>query len=120
MIRVSDKSRYRGLACRINLFVVRECSCLPVAGRGKQEETMRAVTVYRLDNGSNTGYRTRHPIGSILELRNNERVNNYNDLLRLAWRLFASDTADAVHIVIDVRQARRAILPELTIDCSTG
>ena len=77
---------------------------------------MRAVTVYRLDNGSNTGYRTRHPMGSVLELRKNERVNNYNDLLRLARRLFAVDTADAVRIVIEVSHARRAILPELSRD----
>jgi hypothetical protein len=81
---------------------------------------MRAVTVYRLDYGSNTRYRTRHPIGSVLELRKNERVNNYNDLLRMARRLFASDTADAVHIIIDVSHARRAILPELVRDCSAG
>jgi hypothetical protein len=77
---------------------------------------MRAVTVYRLDYGSNTGYRTRHPIGSVLELRNYERVNNYNDLLRLARRLHALDTADAVHIVIDGSQARQAYLPERTGD----
>jgi len=79
---------------------------------------MRAVTVYRMDFGSNTRYRTRHPIGSLLELRKHERVNNYNDLLRLARRLFALDTADAVHIVVDVSQARRAYPPELTKDCA--
>ena len=81
---------------------------------------MRAVTVYRLDYGSNTGYRTRHPIGSVLELRKHERVNNYNDLLRLARRLFALDTADAVHILIDVSQSRQAYLPELTRDWAAG
>ena len=69
---------------------------------------MRAVTVYRLDYGTNTGYSTRHPLGSVLEQRDYERVNNDNDLLRLARRLFALDTADAVHIVIDVSHARRA------------
>ena len=79
---------------------------------------MRAVTVYRLDYGSNTRYRTRHPIGSVLELRKHERVNNYNDLLRLARRLFALDTADAVHIVIDMSQARQAYKPERTRDYS--
>jgi hypothetical protein len=68
---------------------------------------MRAVTVYRLDYGSNTRYHTRHPIGSVLEQRNYERVNNDNDLLRLARRLFALDMEDAIHIVIDVRQARQ-------------
>jgi len=81
---------------------------------------MRAVTVYRVDYGTNTGSHTRHPIGSVLEQRNYERVNNDNDLLRLARRLFAWDTADAVHIVIEVSQARRAILPERTRDCSAG
>jgi len=50
---------------------------------------MRAVTVYRVDYDSNTGYRTRHPISSV-----------------------------AVHIVIDVSQARQAYLPELTRDCA--
>jgi hypothetical protein len=91
-----------------------------VEGRGQQEATMRAVTVYRLDYGSNTGYRTRHPIGSVLELRKHERVNNYNDLLRLARRLFALDRTDAVHIVIDLSQARQAYLPELTRDWAAG
>jgi hypothetical protein len=81
---------------------------------------MRAVTVYRLDYGSNTRYHTRHPIGSVLEQRNHERVNNDNDLLRLARRLFVLDTADAVHIVIEMSQARRAILPERTRECSAG
>jgi hypothetical protein len=45
---------------------------------------MRAVTVYRLDDSSNFSYHTRRPIGSVLELRIYERVNNYKDLLRLA------------------------------------
>jgi hypothetical protein len=86
----------------------------------KQEETMRAVTVYRLDYDRNTGYRTRHPIGSVLELRKYERVNNYNDLLRLARRLFALDTVDAVRIAIDVSQARQAYLPEMAREYSAG
>ena len=81
---------------------------------------MRAVTVYRLDYGSNTRYPTRRPIGSVLELRKNPRVNNYNDLLRLARSLFALDRADAVHIVIDVDQTRRVYLPELTRDWAAG
>jgi len=80
--RVSDRSRYRRLAGRITVRVIRECVRLPVEGRGKQEETMRAVAVYRLDDGSNTGYRTRRPIGCILELRKHERGNNYNDLIK--------------------------------------
>ena len=71
---------------------------------------MRAVTVYRVD------YRrkTKDPIGVVLEKRKTERANNYNDLLRLARKIFALDTVDAVHIVIDVSQARQAYLPELT------
>ena len=81
---------------------------------------MRAVTFYRLDYGSNAGYRTRHPVGSVFELRNHERVNNYNDLLRLARRLFVLDTADIVHVVIDVSQTRRAIPPESTNERSAG
>ena len=58
---------------------------------------MRAVTVYRLDDRNNFSYHTRHPIGSVLELRTYERGNNDKDLLRLARRLFALDTADTVH-----------------------
>ena len=64
---------------------------------------MRAVTVYRMDYGR----KTKDPVGVVLEQRKTERTNNYNDLLRLAQRLFALDTADAVNIVIDVRQARQ-------------
>ena len=79
---------------------------------------MRAVTVYQMDYGRKAGYRTRHPICCISELRKHERVNNYNDLLRLARRLFANDTADSVHIVIDMSQAGQAYLPERTWDYS--
>ena len=81
---------------------------------------MRAVTVYRLDDSSNFSYHTRHPIGSVLEMRIYERVNNYKDLLRLARRIFALDTADADHVLIDVGQGRRAYLPELTSECPAG
>ena len=81
---------------------------------------MRAVTVYRLDDISNFSYHTRHPIGSVLEMRIHERVNNYTDLLRLARRIFALDTADAVHVLIDVGQGRHACLPDPTRDCSVG
>jgi hypothetical protein len=77
---------------------------------------MRAVTVYRVDYGR----KTKDPIGAVLEKRKTERANNYNELLRLALRLFALDTVDAVHIVIDVNQARRTILPELNRDCTAG
>ena len=81
---------------------------------------MREVTVYRFDDSRNFRYQTKHPIGSVLERRTYERVNNYKDLLRLAQRLFALDTADGVHILIDVGQGRQAYLPELTRDCSAG
>ena len=64
---------------------------------------MRAVTVYRVDYGG----RTKNPVGVVYENRKTERTNNYNDLLRLAQRLFALDMEDAIHIVIDVRQARQ-------------
>jgi len=53
---------------------------------------MRTVTVYRMDYGR----RTNCPIGVVLENRKTERTINYNDLLRLARRLFANDTADGV------------------------
>ena len=81
---------------------------------------VRAITVYRLDDSSNFSYHTRHPIGSVLEMRKYERVNNYKDLLRLARRFFALDTADAEHVVIDVGQGRQAYLPGLTRNCSAG
>jgi len=75
---------------------------------------MRAVTAYRVDYGR----RTKEPIGVVMENRKTERTNNYNDLLRLARRLFANDTADSIHIVIDMSQARQAYLPERTRDIS--
>ena len=77
---------------------------------------MRAVTVYRVDYGRET----KDPIGAVLEERKKDRAHNYNDLLRLARRLFALDAADALHIVIDVRHAREAILPERTMDAAAG
>ena len=77
---------------------------------------MRAVTVYRVDYGR----KTKDPIGVVIEMRKTDRASNYNDLLRLARRLFALDTADALHIIIDVSQSRRAILPERARDCSVG
>ena len=43
---------------------------------------MRAVTVYQMDYGRMAGYRTRHPICCVAELRKHERVNNYNDLIK--------------------------------------
>lgn len=90
-----------------------------VDGRTREKKaTMRAVTVYRLDDSSNFSYHTRHPIGSVLEQRIYERGNNYKDLFRVARRLFALDTADAVHVLIDVGQGRQAYLPELNGECS--
>ena len=77
---------------------------------------MRAVTVYRVDYGRKTNV----PISTLLEKRKTERAHNYHDLSRLARKLFALDTADALHIVIDVRHARETILPERTMDCSAG
>lgn len=65
---------------------------------------MRAVTVYRVDYGR----KTKDPIGVVFEMREKERMGNYNDLLRLVRRLFALDTADSVHITVDVAQAKRA------------
>ena len=77
---------------------------------------MRAVTVYRMDYVR----KTKDPIGVVFERRKAERTGNYNDLLRLARRLFAVGTADAVHIALDASDARRTIFPERTRDCSAG
>jgi hypothetical protein len=76
--------------------------------------TMRAVPVYRVDFVR----RTKDPIGVVFEKRKAERTANYFDLLRLARRLFALDESDAVHITIDVGEARRATVAESAIDCS--
>ena len=64
---------------------------------------MRVVTVYRVDYERKTKY----PIGVVLERRETERRHNYQDILRLARRLFALDPADFANIVIDVSQVRR-------------
>ena len=77
---------------------------------------MRAVTVYRVDYGR----KTKDPIGTVLEKRKTERAHNYHDMLRLARRLFALDTTDALHIVIEGSQARRAILPAPSFCSSSG
>jgi hypothetical protein len=63
---------------------------------------MQEITVFRWDYDKNT----KVPIGVVLERRKIERGSNYIDLLRLARRLFALDTADAVHVLIDVGQGR--------------
>jgi len=77
---------------------------------------MRAINVYRVDSGR----KTKDLIGVVFENRKRERVGNYHDLLRLARRLFASNAQDAVLILIDVGNTRRAILPEWTSDISAG
>jgi len=46
------------------------------------------------------------PLGPYWNCEYMNGVNNYMDLLRLARRLFALDTADAVHVLIDVGQGR--------------
>jgi len=69
---------------------------------------VRAVTVYRKDYGR----KTKDPIGAVLEMRTAERAHNYHYLLRLARRLFAWDTSDALHIGIDASQARGATFPD--------
>ena len=77
---------------------------------------MRAVTVFRWDYGR----KTKEPIGVVFEKRKTERIGNYLDLLRLARKLFAVNSADAVNIIIDLGHARRAIPAELASSCSAG
>jgi hypothetical protein len=77
---------------------------------------MQAVMVYRVDYVK----KTKDPIGIVLEMRRTERVSNYHDLLRLARRTYASDMADALHIVIDVSQARQGYSPERIRDGLAG
>ncbi len=64
---------------------------------------MQTVTVYRMDYARKTKY----PIGVVLERRETERRHNYQDMLRLARRLFALDPEDFDNIVIDVSKVRR-------------
>ena len=77
---------------------------------------MRAVTVFRWDYGR----KTKEPIGVVFEKRKTERIGNYMDLLRLARKLFAVNSADAVNIIIDLGHARRTIPAELASSCSAG
>ena len=77
---------------------------------------MRAVTVYRWDNGR----KTKDPVGIVFEKRKTERASNHLDLLRLARRHFAVNAADSVHIIIDPSHPRRATLPIPASTCSTG
>ena len=60
---------------------------------------MPEVAVYRVDYGR----KIKDPVGTVFEKRKTERSNNYLDLLWLARRLFALDSADALHI--DRREA---------------
>ena len=77
---------------------------------------MRAVAVYRVDNVR----KTRDPVGVIFEKRKTERGANFFDLLRLARRLFATDTTDVVHIMIGAGEARRtSFTTNVRIDART-
>lgn len=69
---------------------------------------MRAVKVYRMDYTTKTKYF----LGVVIERRKTERVNNYNDLLRLARITFGFEPVDDINIIIDVSRGRRAYPPE--------
>ena len=69
---------------------------------------MLEVAVYRVDYGR----KIKDPVGTVFEKRKTERSNNYLDLLWLARRFFALESADALHIVIDVRHVRGATFPD--------
>jgi len=97
------------------LRVILECVRLQVEEREK-EETMRAVTVFRWDEGR----KAKEPVGVVFEKRKTERGSNYMDLLRLARKLFAMSRADAVHVIIDLGYTRRTIPTELARDGSAG
>jgi len=77
---------------------------------------MRAVTVFRWDYGR----KTKEPVGVVFEKRKIDRDGSYLDLLRLARKRFAVDSADAVNIIIDPGQTRRTIPAELASNCSAG
>lgn len=77
---------------------------------------MRAVTVFRWDYGR----KTKEPVGVVFEMRKTERIGNYLDLLRLARKLFAMNSADAVNIIIDPGHTRRVLPAELASSYSAG
>ena len=68
---------------------------------------VKTVTVYRVDYVK----RTRVPIGEVHERRKENRGGNYLSLLRLARKIYGKGPEDALHIAVDIREARRAWTP---------
>lgn len=72
---------------------------------------MRTVTVYRVDYVK----KTKVPIGRIEERRKKDRGGNLLGLLRLARKIYGRGPEDAIFIVVDSREARRAWMEELAV-----
>jgi hypothetical protein len=68
---------------------------------------VKTVTVYRVDYAK----KTKVPIGEIRERRKKTRGGNYLSLLRLARKIYGKGPEDALHIAVDIREARRAWTP---------
>lgn len=56
----------------------------------------KTYTVYRIDFLNNK----RVPIGTLIERREKERVNNEAGILRLAQNLYAESSIDKLHIIV--------------------
>ena len=56
---------------------------------------MKVYTVYRYDYNC----QVREPVGTLLERRSKERVNNVGSLLKLAQKIYTTSSLDS-HIVI--------------------
>jgi hypothetical protein len=67
---------------------------------------MAHVTVYRVDYLRGR----RVPIGFVTERRTKDRGDNVLGLARLARKLYATSPRDAQTIVVDLEEARKALL----------
>lgn len=63
---------------------------------------MKSITVYRVDYLK----KKKDPIGSVMERRKEERGDNVLGLLRIARAKYAKDLEDALHIAIDMAEAK--------------
>jgi len=57
---------------------------------------MKTYAVYRIDFLN----KKKVPIGSLIERREKERLNNKADILRLAQKLYAESSIDKLHIIV--------------------
>ena len=77
---------------------------------------MRTVTVYRVDYVK----KTRVPIGGVQERRRKDRGGNLLALLRLARKIYGNGPEDAIHIVVERREAWWAWMPPNAVIHNSG